>query len=141
MKAAIAAKPGLRVAIFGHGNVGEIKLGEDILDKSNAVAFGTQLNGMVKELTLFGCNTGANKKFLKALTVAMERPVVAFNGKVYAFGNDEGIPFELRNRFFTDGGTDKKDIPTVSEWGLVVMGLLVLAAGTIVMTRRRTAIA
>jgi len=36
---------------------------------------------------------------------------------------------------------DKKEIPTVSEWGLAVMGLLVLAAGTIVMTRRRTAVA
>lgn len=29
-------------------------------------------------------------------------------------------------------------IPTVSEWGLVVMTLLVLAAGTLVYTRRRT---
>lgn len=32
-------------------------------------------------------------------------------------------------------------IPTVSEWGLAVMGLMVLAAGTVVMMRRRTAIA
>lgn len=32
-------------------------------------------------------------------------------------------------------------IPTVSAWGLAVLCLLVLAAGTIVMTRRRTAVA
>ncbi len=34
-----------------------------------------------------------------------------------------------------------RTIPTVSEWGLAVMALMVLAAGTIVMTRRRTAVA
>lgn len=32
----------------------------------------------------------------------------------------------------------KVDIPTVSEWGLVVMTLLVLSAGTLVIFRRRT---
>ncbi len=31
-------------------------------------------------------------------------------------------------------------IPTVSEWGLVVMGLLVLTAGTVVVIRRRQAV-
>lgn len=29
------------------------------------------------------------------------------------------------------------DIPTVSEWGLVAMALLVLSAGTVVLARRR----
>jgi cysteine-rich repeat protein len=47
-----------------------------------------------------------------------------------------------------DGNTDDDDgcsstcaipIPTVSEWGMVVMGLLVLVAGTVVVMRRRTA--
>jgi len=33
------------------------------------------------------------------------------------------------------------NIPTVSQWGLVVMGLLVLTAGTTVVLRRRTATA
>lgn len=36
---------------------------------------------------------------------------------------------------------DKKEIPTVSEWGLVVMTLLVLTAGTMVVLRRRPATA
>ena len=33
------------------------------------------------------------------------------------------------------------NIPTVSQWGLVVMGLLVLTAGTTVVLRRRSATA
>lgn len=138
VKAAVAAKPGRNVAIFGHGNTGEIKIGEEVLNKANATDFGNLLKGQVKTLTLFGCKTGANQQFLKDLTAALQRPVHAWEGKVYAFGNDEGIPPQRRNRFFTDPGGGKKDIPTVSEWGMVVMGLLVLTAGTVVMMRRRT---
>ncbi len=40
--------------------------------------------------------------------------------------NDNGIPDEC-----------ERSIPTVSEWGMVVMALLVLATGTLVYTRRR----
>ncbi len=39
------------------------------------------------------------------------------------------------------GGHDHDPIPTVSEWGLVVMTLLVLTAGTVVIGRRRRAAA
>ncbi len=41
--------------------------------------------------------------------------------------NDNGIPDECA-----------PDIPTVSEWGLIVMSLLLLAAGTLVVGRRRS---
>ena len=36
-----------------------------------------------------------------------------------------------------DGGCCQVTIPTVSEWGLIVMTLLALTAGTIVFARRR----
>lgn len=41
----------------------------------------------------------------------------------------------------TPCGADGTCIPTVSEWGLVVMGLLVLSAATVVIMRRRAAVA
>jgi hypothetical protein len=48
---------------------------------------------------------------------------------------------KLDGRYLGDGTTSCPDncstIPTVSEWGLVVMGLLVLSAATVVIMRRR----
>lgn len=35
---------------------------------------------------------------------------------------------------------DLLTIPTVSEWGLIVMALLVLGAGTVICARRRLAV-
>ena len=43
------------------------------------------------------------------------------------------VSFGTINLHITEG-----DIPTVSEWGLLVMGLLVLVAGTLVMPRARS---
>lgn len=55
-----------------------------------------------------------------------------------------GFPENLlaTNNYFVIDATRKnveEPIPTVSEWGLVVMGVLVLTAGTIVLGRRRRA--
>ncbi len=138
---AIVAKPGSNVVIFGHGAPGFFKVGED--DLSNAVIqdkFTTALKGQLKSLTLYGCEVSkgvVGQAFLKKLTKALQRPVHTWDGKVYAFGNDLLIPSDLQNRFFIEAETDKKEIPAVTEWGMVVMVLLVLAAGTVVIRRVR----
>lgn len=67
----------------------------------------------------------------------------------YCVPNQDLAPDECLERggiYHGDGTTCEQSscraiIPTVSEWGLVVMLLLVLAAGTIVIRRRRAAVA
>lgn len=139
---AILAKPGSRVVIFGHGAKGRFKIGEnDLSDADVQTKFIDALKGELKSLTLYGCEVsdGAEgQAFLKKLTEGLQRPVHTWDGKVYAFGNDPGIPEEMRNRFYIEAETDKKEIPAVTEWGMVVMVLLVLAAGTVVIRRART---
>ncbi len=54
-------------------------------------------------------------------------------------------PCFVGNAFLDTSGDERIDgdqciavvVPTISEWGLLVMGLLVLTAGTLVITRRR----
>jgi len=121
----------INVVIVGHGNEGLIKLGEEVLNKGNITDLANVQN-MIKRMVLFGCSVGggiAGQSFTKQLSAYIAAPVKAWTGTVWA--SSKGLYFE----------GDKKDIPTVSEWGLAVMALMVLAAGTIVMTRRRTAAA
>ncbi len=138
------------VVIFGHGSPGHFKIGEDDLaDPDIQAKFVNMLKGKLnqaalKQLTLYGCEVGkgvAGQAFLKKLTKGLQRPVDAWTGKVYAFPNkwSDGspVPPELANTFFIEDDTVKKDIPAVTEWGMVVMVLLVLAAGTVVIRRVR----
>jgi hypothetical protein len=46
---------------------------------------------------------------------------------------------ELSDVYLLVEGTPAGSIPTVSEWGLAAMALLVLSAGTAVLLRRRMA--
>ena len=131
------------VVIFGHGSPGHFKIGEDDLaDPGIQDKFidAIRSNELIKTLTLYGCQVSQGAEgqaFLKKLTEGLKRPVHTWDGKVYAFGNDPVIPEDMQNRFFIEGDTDKKEIPAVTEWGLVVMILLVLAAGTVVIRRVR----
>ncbi len=138
---AIQAKPGSHVVIFGHGSSGHFRIGDDDLaDPANQLKFITALKGQFKTLTLYGCEVsdGAEgQAFLKKLTAGLQRPVHTWTGKVYAFGHDVLIPPDMQNRFYIEADTDKKEIPAVTEWGMVVMILLVLAAGTVVIRRAR----
>jgi len=51
-----------------------------------------------------------------------------------------GTP-KLSHAWASECCTPRRDVPTVSEWGLIVMTVLVLTAGTIVLGRRRRAAA
>lgn len=137
----ITNNPGLNVVIFGHGSPGHFKVGQDDLaDQDVKAKFVAGVKGLVKSLTLYGCEVSQGtegQEFLKKLTRELQRPVHTWDGKVYAFGNDAVIPAKMQNRFYIEDNTDKKEIPTVSEWGLAVMCLLVLTAGTVVVIRRR----
>lgn len=131
-----------RVVIFGYGSSGHFRIGnDDLADPGIQDKFITAVKGKIKSLTLYGCEVsdGAEgQAFLKKLTEGLQRPVHTWEGKVYAFGNDPVIPVDMRNRFYIEDDTDKKEIPAVTEWGMVVMVLLVLAAGTVVIRRART---
>ena len=50
----------------------------------------------------------------------------------------EGSGISLDLAFVINGGQEA-DIPTLSEWGMVIMGLLLLAVGTVAVVRRRKA--
>ncbi len=133
------------VVIFGHGSPGHFKIGEDDLaDPAIQAKFIDMLKGSIKQLTLYGCEVGhdaVGQAFLKKLTEGLQRPVHTWTGKVYAFPNKwsdgSAVPTGLSNRFFIEDDTEKKEIPAVTEWGMVVMVLLVLAAGTVVIRRAR----
>jgi hypothetical protein len=133
------------VVIFGHGSPGHFKIGkDDLADPVIQDKFTKGLAGMLKTLTLYGCEVSKDAEgqaFLKKLTAGLKRPVHTWTGKVYAFPNKwpdgTAVPAELANKFMIEATTDKKDIPAVTEWGMVVMLLLVLAAGTIVIRRSR----
>ena len=134
------------VVMFGHGSPGHFKIGDkdDLADPDVQDKFTNALAGMFKTLTLYGCEVGKGAEgqaFLKKLTKGLKRPVHTWTGKVYAFPNKwpngGAVPPELANGFFIEDDTDKKEIPAVTEWGMVVMVLLVLAAGTVVIRRAR----
>ena len=133
-----------RVVIFGHGGPGHFKIGkDDLADPEVQEKFTKALAGMFKSLTLYGSEVSQGAEgqaFLKKLTEGLKRPVYTWTGKVYAFPNKwpdgNAVPPELANGFFVEPDT-KKDIPAVTEWGMVVMILLVLAAGTVVIRRAR----
>lgn len=135
------------VTIFGHGSAGHFKVGEDDLaDAQVQDSFTKLLKGKIKALTLYACEVSKGPEgqaFLKKLTKGLHCPVHTWTGKVYAFPNNwpdgTAVPDHLANRFFIADDAEKKEIPAVTEWGVVVLGLLVLTAGTIVVMRRRVA--
>ncbi len=131
------------VTIFGHASPGHFKIGEDDLAEFQD-KFIEAIREKIKSLTLYGCQVSQGtdgQAFLKKLTEGLKRPVHTWDGKVYAFPNKwpdgSAVPPELANKFFIEDDTDKKEIPAVTEWGMVVMVLLVLAAGTVVIRRVR----
>ena len=131
----------INVVIFSHGAPGHIKLGEDPLeDPSNQAKFVVALKGKIKRLWLYGCSVAQEKGLQDKLSKELQAPVHAWTGVVAATGHQEGVPEEFRNKFYVMGDKKEVDIPTVSEWGLVVMSLLVLTAGTVVVMRRRRAL-
>ena len=65
-------------------------------------------------------------------------PVRTWEGRVYAFGNDELIGEKYRNRYYVDDDARKKVIPAVSTWGLIAMGAALLCAGTVLVWRRHS---
>ncbi len=140
------------VVIFGHGSPGHFKIGED--DLAHPLIQGKFVNMLkgklkkkqvaLKQLTLYGCEVGSGAEgqaFLKKLTGGLQRPVHTWTGKVYAFPNKwpDGtpVPDHLANRFFREADEDKKQIPAVTPLGMVVMAVLVLAAGAVVIKRAR----
>ena len=42
--------------------------------------------------------------------------------------------------FMAKFGPSTEEIPTLSEWGMIVLALLLLAAGTVAVIRRRKAV-
>jgi len=136
--AAIQAKPGRHTVIFAHGSAGQFRIGpDDLADPAVQDKFIAGAKGQIKELALFGCEVGLDQAFLKKLTDGLQLPIHTWEGKVYAFGHDPVIPVDLQNGFFIEVGTDKKQIPAVTPLGLVVMVILVLAAGAVVIKRAR----
>lgn len=91
------------------------------------------------------CVSNADKlKFTFQWNPPRDHVVITFGGEAVTVLEqdcgavcDSGTPMEPCEAIFTH---KLSDIPTVSEWGLVVMLLLVVADGTIV-TRRRLTVA
>lgn len=142
-------KKPIDVAIFGHGRPGHFKIGEDWLeDPTVQEKFANALNGKIDNLVLYGCSVGAGhdgQKFITKLSKALKPvKIKVWTGKVYAVPNKwphEGgvVPEKLQNKFFVEGEKKKEEIPAVTEWGMAVMVLLVLAAGTVVIRGLRSA--
>ncbi|MEE9297367.1 MAG: DUF4347 domain-containing protein [Phycisphaerae bacterium] len=142
---------GIDVAIFGHSAPGYIKVGETKMFKNTAalnepIDQFLALSGKIKTLTLFGCEVAGNadgRQLVQDLHNGLGRiPVKAWTGRVYAYPQNEPIvPAERRGKLFHQGDKHDKAIPTVSEWGMMVMGLLLFTVATIVIRRSRRAAA
>ncbi len=129
------------VVIFGYGSPGHFRVGDDNLEDADIQSkFIAALKGKMKELTLYGCEVsqGPGQAFLQKLTRGLQIPVRTWEGRVYAFGNDETIEEKFRNRYYVDDDARKKVIPTASTWGLIAMGAALLCAGTVIVWRRHS---
>lgn len=119
----------INVVIVGHGNTGFIKVGEEQLNESSMEKL-ANVRIMIKRLVLFGCFVaGDDKNFVGQLQRYIDAPVKSWTGKVYA-GRIKGLWYAGKKNV-------EPKIPAVSEWGLGVLTLVLLTAGTVVLGRRR----
>ena len=91
-----------------------------------------------------GSNPQTNANFVLHYTGS--DTITAVGGTDWEVTNDKGIgtPFDGNNAGVIEHNSNdpnilhicSTDIPTVSQWGLIIMGLLLLAAGTVVIQRK-----
>lgn len=133
------------VAIVGHGKPGNQRIGDVSDPKSNIgnddqasmdreAVFTGKVALKIRKLTLLGCSVGAGGKgqaFKQRLVENIQLDQVkAYTGAVWS-------RVAANKLVVVDGEKKKEPIPTVSEWGLIVLMLLLLTAGTIIFARRR----
>ncbi len=130
----------VNILVQGHGmsgvqcfGPGDECIGNNAPYSDHKDKFIAELAGKIKTLTFLGCSTAADPKG-QAMLQKLAKPLGAELVKGWTGTNrvlaDKG-------GYETEGDKKEKEIPTVSEWGLAVMGLLVLTAGTVVVMRRR----
>lgn len=128
------------VVICGHGSSGSIKVGSTFLKQGATLkTFVDGVKGKIRRLVLFGCKVAAGpdgQKLVRELSKRLNNiPVKAWTSTVLAYTNVDPHPSwegERLGKLFYMLPGEKKDIPTVSEWGVVVMVLVLLVGGTIV---------
>jgi hypothetical protein len=130
IKAAFAANGNapINVVIVGHGAPGLIKVGEEVLDKSNYVLLANVRN-MIKRLVLFGCSVaGDDKAFVRQLAIYFGNiPVKSWTGTVWA--STKGLYHE---------GEKNKTVPMIPAWGLAMVAVFLLTTATVVLRRNPT---
>ena len=156
-------------AIYGHGHDGLIKVGEDRLTSYNNAActgagapatcctgdgtgdcefcldaFNAQLAGSLCSLTLFGCSVADGNKgqeLLAELSLGMGGiPIKSWTGTVFAYPKLWPANPTRENKLWHEGIKKVKDIPTLSQWGVISMTLLLLTMASIAVAHRRPAV-
>ena len=146
----------LNVVLGGHGDSGLFCFGPDdatardqcignsppyaAIVQTNKDKLVGALTGKIDHLIFASCLVGADPNgqgFIKKLQVGLGANLVkAWTNAVWYAPDVWGTVFP-ENGLYVELPAEKKEIPTVTTWGLVVMGLLVLTAGTTVVLRRR----
>ncbi len=130
----------VNILVQGHGTSGvqcfgpgDECIGNNVPFSDHKDKFIAALSGKIKTLTFLGCSTAAEPKG-QALLQKLAKELKAQQVKGWTGTNRV---LSAKGGYETEGDKKEKDIPTVSEWGMVVMCLLVLTAGTVVVMRRR----
>ncbi len=119
-------------------NVGNGPMNGDSYANTDSTNFGVNIDSNTG--SLFGLAWGQNIGWVNFDTSTLGSDQARFDTvdgrfRGYAWGENIGwVNLDHATHFVATGGSD---IPTVSEWGMIVMALLVLTTGTLVCARRR----